>query len=222
MANNLKSEKRAGFYWKDGIPYASVTQILSVIDKPALRWWFGREVFYAMAKDPTLTEAEALSIPRQLSDSAKIRGTAIHSIVEAYQKAGTFIESVGKFKEYASAFHQWVKDYKMEIIEHEKTIFDEKNKIAGTLDLLAKTNGDTWVIDVKTGRDIYNEAHLQVSAYMKMSGANRGGVLLLQESGKYKFAESEDYFEEFLAAKKLWEFQNREMIKKIGYKGGEK
>lgn len=214
---NLKEEKRGGFYFKDNKPYISVTKVLSVLDKPALRYWFGREVFRAMVVDPTLEEAVALAAPYKVSDTAKSRGTTIHSIVEAYQKSGAQITPPEEFKGYAEAFYSWINDYKMNILEHEKTVFDEDTKMAGTLDLLCKNNGDTWVIDVKTGKDIYDEAFLQVSAYMHMVGAIRGGVLLLQENGKYKFAGCPDYFEYFVATKKIWEFVNRELCKGVGY-----
>ena len=214
---NLKDERRGGFYWKDGKPYVSVTQVLKCLDKPALRYWFGREVYRAMVVDPTLEESAALSAPYKVSDTAKSRGTTIHSIVEAYKKSGAQIVPPEEFKGYAEAFYSWLKDYKMEVLEHEKTVFDEDHKVAGTLDLLCKNNGDIWVIDVKTGKDIYDEAFLQVSCYMHMSGANKGGVLLLQENGKYKSAECPDYFEYFLATKKMWEFMNRELCKGVGY-----
>lgn len=214
---DLKEQRRGGFYWKDGKPYVSVTKCLSVLDKPALRYWFGREVYRAMVIDPTLEEAKALAKPYEVSDVAKNRGTTIHSIVEAYKTSGAQITPPEEFKGYAEAFYKWLGDYKMTILEHEKTIFSEEHKYAGTLDLLCKNNGDTWVIDVKTGKDIYDEAFLQVSAYMKQTKATRGGVLLLQEDGKYKFAECPDYFEYFLATKKIWEFVNRELCVKVGY-----
>jgi hypothetical protein len=215
--DDQREQRRGGFYWKGETPYVSVTNILKVLDKPALRYWFGREVYRAMVVDPTMEEAKALAKPYEVSDIAKNRGTTIHSIVEAYKATGAQIVPPEEYKGYAEAFYSWVKDYKMNILEHEKTLFDEENKVAGTMDLLCKNNGDTWVIDVKTGKDIYDEAFLQVSAYMKMAGANRGGILLLQEDGKYKFEECHDYFEHFLATKKIWEFVNREMCKKMGY-----
>jgi hypothetical protein len=218
IQNDMRNERRGGFYWKNQTPYVSVTNILKVLDKPALRYWFGREVYRAMVVDPTLGEQEALSAPYKTSDVAKNRGTTIHSIVESYKTTGEQIVPPAEYKEYANAFYSWVKDYKMTITEHEKTVFDEVNRIAGTMDLICKNNGDTWVIDVKTGKDIYDEAFLQVSAYMKMSGANRGGVLLLQDNGKYKFAECPDYFEYFLSTKKIWEFINRELCEEVGYK----
>ena len=33
-------------------------------------------------------------------------------------------------------------------------------------------------------------------------------------TGKYKFATQQDYFEEFLACKKLWEWMNQDLVSK--------
>ncbi len=225
MANKDKRNiRRGGYYWIDDKPYISVTNILKVIDKPALRYWFGKEVFYAMAKDPTLSEKEALSAPYKTSSDAMERGTTVHSIVEAYKHSKKHIETVPeKFKGYADGFYNWIEDYKMEIQEHERTVIHKEFGYAGTLDMIALNNGDTWVIDVKTGKDIYDESHLQISAYItaleyeNKGEKYRGGVLLLQDSGKYKFAETQDFFKYFMCAKKLWEWQHRNALEKIGY-----
>ena len=204
----------------DKKPYPSVTKILQCIDKPALRYWFGKEVYLAMIKDPTLAQQEALSAPYRTSDKAKMRGTTIHSIIEAYKKTGAVIDSVPKeLKGYAEAFYSWANDNKLEVIESEKTIVNKEHQFAGTLDLLVKLNGKgTWILDIKTGKDIYMEAHLQLSAYFNsQSKATRMGILLLKEDGKYKFEEVTDNFEVFLAVKKLWGFINKEICEKVGY-----
>ena len=225
MKNNITTEdRRGGYYWVEGKPYISVTNILKAIDKPAIRYWFGKEVYLAMVKDPTLSEKEALSAPYQTSDKAKARGTTIHSIVEAYKKSGIQITpELEQFKGYAEAFHKWVKDNNMEITEHERTVISKTHGYAGTLDLLVKKNRETWICDVKTGKDIYQEAFLQLSAYKhaleedSKIKVDRMGVILLQDTGKYKFAEGEDYFEAFIATKTLWEFLNKEDLEKINY-----
>lgn len=220
-----RNQRRGGFYWVDGKPYVSVTKVLEVLDKPALRRWFGKEVYLAMVKDPSLNEAEALSAPYKISESAKSRGTTIHSIVESYKATGNEIDSIPfEFKGYAQAFYNWVKDNNIRVIEHEKTVYSDTYRFAGTCDLIVENQqtGSIWLCDIKTGKDIYQEAFLQVSAYKaalieKGETIDRVGIILLQESGEYKFAEGTNYFEEFLAAKKLWEFVNREDCKKIGY-----
>lgn len=225
VRNDLRSSnRRGGFYWINKKPYVSVTQILKCIAKPQLRYWFGKQVFLAMTKDPTLSEQEALASPYKVNTKAKARGTTIHSIVEAYKKTGTKIDKTLKeYQGYTNAFHKWVEDNKLKIKENEKTVISKTHKYAGTLDLLVARNGETWIIDVKTGKDIYLEAHLQLSAYKHALEEDKGikvdrmGVLLLQEGGTYKFEESEDNIEAFLATQKLWYFLNKEDCEKVGY-----
>ena len=223
-----KNERRAGFYWFDDVPYISVTTALKCIDKPALRYWFGREVYYAMAKDPTLDEKTALSAPYKKKVKAGARGSTVHSIVEAWKKEGTRIDKLPEeYQGYAQAFYNWVDDNKVELKEHEKTVISKTHRYAGTLDLIVKKNGSTWIIDVKTGKDIYLEAYLQLSAYKHALEEDYGtkiqrmGVLLLKDDGNYKFEESSDNFDVFIAVKKLWEFLNKDICEKVEYKGGE-
>ncbi len=219
-------EKRGGFYWKGDKPYLSVTQILKVIDKPSLRYWMAREVYLAMIKNPNLTEAEAMAVPSLQSNKAILRGKTVHSIIEAYKKSKKNIEEKvsDDFKNYAKAFYKWVKDLHVDIIDQEKTVFSEKYQYAGTCDLLVRFNKDLnyAVVDVKTGKDIYKEAFLQVSAYKHALEEEKFkieqiGVLLLHEDGSFKYATSIDKFEGFLAAKKLYEELFYEDLLKVGY-----
>lgn len=228
MANQT-DQRRGGFYFDSGKPYLSVTEILKIIDKPALRYWFGREVFRAMLLDPTLDEKSALSAPYKVTDKAKMRGTTIHSIVEAYKTTGEVIETIPpELKGYATAFYQFMKDHKVKIIEQEKTIFDEENKIAGTLDMYVQIGDSMMIVDVKTGKDIYDEVRLQNSAYahmLRLAGhkVDEIAVLLLETgqdgkpTGKYKFATLEEDFEAFLATKTLYVWSNKEKLLKLGY-----
>lgn len=216
---NDKSTKRAGMYLINNKYYPSVTQILSVIDKPALRIWFGKQVYMATSLNPAISEQEALAEPTKQSTSAKSRGTAVHDIVEAYENTGKVAGLEGPFQGYARAFESWINSNDIKVIGHEQTVKSEKYHYAGTLDLLVEVNGKLTLIDVKTGKDIYPEAHLQVSAYKQalsedgteLQGA---GILLLQEDGTYKYEQSKDKLKTFLACKVLWEGLNEELIAK--------
>jgi len=220
--SNIKN-RRGGFYWVGGEPFVSVTTVLGCIAKPALRWWFGKEVYLAMVKDPTLSQKEALSAPWSSSSKAKSRGSTVHSIVEVYKKSGKILDSIPEqFKGYAEAFYSWIEDNHVEVLEHERTVVSKKYGFAGTLDLLVKLNGGgRLVVDVKTGKAIYPEAFLQLSAY-KQALSEEGievkdtAVLLLKENGKYAFEKGQVDLDVFLAAKRLWLWLNREMVEKIG------
>ncbi len=226
---DLKKKRRGGFYWKGETPYVSVTTILKVIDKPALRYWYGKEVYYAMVKNPSISESEALKAPYNKSVIAQNRGTTVHSIVEVY-KNGTvdfekWLDGIDEeWRGYAKAFLKWIKELNVNIIEHERSVFSEKHQYAGTCDLLAKINNNNHitVVDVKTGKNIYPESFLQTSAYqhaLMEEGQPIGeiGVLLLDETGHYKYKTSNDRFEAFLACKKLWEGLNYDSLKRLGY-----
>jgi len=227
-----RQNRRGGFYWHEGnIPFVSVTTVLGVIGKPALQYWFGKEVYKAMVNDPGLSEKEALSAPYVTSKAAMKRGTTVHAIVENYVDNKDYVDSASEeFKPYAKAFYNWVKDFDVEILEHEKTVLSHKYGYAGTMDLIVKfrNSGRIMIIDIKTGKDIYDDYFLQLSAYKQGLEEVEGikadmGILLLptnaagKSTGKYKFQEADYCFNEFLSAKTLWEWKNAETIESVGY-----
>lgn len=227
MAESKKKidQRRGGFYWQKEpkYPFISVTNVLNIIAKPALQYWFGKEVYWAMVQEPTLEEKAALSAPYAKNTAAKERGTAVHSIIEHWKHTREYIDTIPeKYQGYAKAFYNWVKDNDIEILEHERTVWSQKYKFAGTLDLLVKNkqSGKIFVIDGKTGKDIYPEAFLQLSAYKQGlveedQFVDYLAVLLLKEDGTYKFGQGEDNLEAFLAAKRLWEWKNPELMEII-------
>lgn len=229
MKNNQTDLRRGGFYFKDNAPYLSTTEILKIINKPALVYWFGREVYRAMLVNPSMDEKTALSSPYTTSSSAKDRGTTVHSIVEAFKRTGETIDTIPEpYKKYATAFYQFMKDHNVKIIEQEKSVFDEKNKVAGTLDMYAQIGNSMHLIDVKTGKDIYRETNLQLSSYAYMlrqegKTVNEISVLLLETgedglpTGKYKFQTVEEDFEAFMATRTLYIWSNKEKLIKVGY-----
>src|SRR3990167_4161671 len=234
MTSDLRGDRRGGFYWRGGppVPHVSVTKCLGAIAKPQLLSWAAKEAYYAVIKDPGISEQEAVQAHLNVRDKAASRGSTVHSIVEAYKTSGAVIGSVpGPMGGYADAFYQWIKDSHINIVEQEKTVFSDKYRYAGTMDILATLNGnsDLWVVDIKTNKAgvVYPEHHLQVSAYLaalREQGVNvkGGAVLALREDGKYSYHQIKENFPAFLAAKTLWEWQNEETCLKLGYlKGGE-
>lgn len=223
-----KQNKRGGFYWIQEKPYVSVTEVLKIIDKPQLRYWFGKQVYLSMVENPQLSEKEAMSAPYKKSDKAKSRGSSVHSIVEAC-KTGTEVkfelaETEKELGGYRDAFLKWINELNVKVVENEKTVISEKYKYAGTLDLLVRINGnkELTLVDVKTGKDIYPESFIQTSAYkyaLKEQGVEvkETATLLLNENGTYKYAIGGDEIKGFLAAKYLYESINREDLIKLGY-----
>ena len=226
-----RGNRRGGLYWMPGDPkpYISVTNVLKILDKPALQRWFGLEVYRAVIIDPSIDERTALAAPYNISRKAMDRGTTVHSIVEAHKNGATInLDGIPtQFQGYARAFYKFVDDFNPTILDNEKTLVSKKHGYAGTFDLRLTFGGDTfdpWVIDIKTGKDIYPESHLQLSAYfaaLEEAGVavKRRGVCLLGEDGTFKFEETPMLFDEFLAAKKLYEWRNKDMLTRYGYYG---
>jgi hypothetical protein len=232
MATDVR--KAGKVVWVDGELMFRVTSCLEILAKPALQYWYGKQVYLAVNANPGMSEKEALNAPYQISEDAKSRGTTIHSIVEAYKHSHEYIDGVPEqFRGYAQAFYKWTEDNHVEVVEHERTVVSREFGYAGTLDLLAKINGSELpiVVDIKTGKSIYPEAFLQLSAYrqaLKEEGVEVGGVavLLLQEDGSYQYQfTTNHYLRQFTACKILYEWLNREDIeklKKYAKKGGGK
>ena len=217
--------RRGGFYFHDKIPYVSVTTVLKIIAKPAIQYWYGNQIYWAMVKDPGLGEKEAMAFPWSEGRTAQARGTAVHSIVEAWKKIGevkgTDLEEYGG---YARAFDNWRKDYDPQPLVHEKSIRSEKYGFGGTLDLLAMVRDRKCLIDVKTneGANIYDEVQLQLSAYAQ--GLLEEGepvdeiwALSLGVDGSFKFKQFQSDLDTFLNAQALWVWNNKAKCKKVGY-----
>ena len=214
--------RRGEFYWIDNVPYISVTNILKVIAKPALRYWFGGEVYNAMIEDPSLSRKEALAAPWRKTKSAQERGSAVHSLVETWKTTGQVVGLTGPYREYALAFSKWLDATGANIKEHERTVVSKKYGYAGTLDAIVDINGKTLVMDVKTGKDLYPEVHLQLSAYrlaLSEQGVETDGTcaLLLREDGTFKFEYGTDKSKGFLAALYLFRELNAELLEKVMY-----
>lgn len=72
-------------------------------------------------------------------------------------------------------FGLWLNALKPEILYNEMTVYDELFGCAGTLDLLMKIpeghddiEPGHYIVDLKTGKDVGDEAYMQVSAYAEL------------------------------------------------------
>jgi genome maintenance exonuclease 1 len=66
-----------------------------------------------------------------------------------------------------NAFRDWVKQNEVEWLAAEQRVYSRTHKYAGTVDAVARVNGEFTVIDFKTSTRIYEEYYLQVAAYSK-------------------------------------------------------
>lgn len=159
----------------------SVTSALKVLDKPSLIGWaekMGAEGALRLERAGELhgiPVEEAVNIVRLQKmgadakrDAGADRGTAVHEALRIYcqeghpPKLGDFPEEV---RGYVQGLCRWLLVTSPEPILVEQIIGSVEHGFAGRFDLLAKINGETVLVDLKTSGRVYPEHHLQTAAY---------------------------------------------------------
>lgn len=171
------------------------------------------------------------------------RGTIVHAATEAYV-AGKPVDldavqhaleeknvPEGLWKatyKMIDGVLEFLFDFEPEVIWSEATVYSRKHEFAGTADLIARIGiGDSVlpaVIDIKTGKSIYNEVAMQLTAYAradfvglddgtekpllpKKSEKIRHGICIRPTAaGKYERANfdlTDEVFDKFLACLEL-------------------
>lgn len=145
--------------------YLSVTEVLNVINKPYLLYWYGKNGI-----------AECERIKRESQEI----GTLVHAEIEHLLK-GEKTESDDKtVKSLLKAFfNKFLEPYKVEAIKLEETIEDEELKLQGTFDALVKTKKGLFVADWKTSNSIDKvTVPLQLSAYAYLAKNVNNGIVV--------------------------------------------
>ena len=215
-------QRRNGFYYIDEKRvYPSVTTILQVIAKPALINWAARAAARAALANPLMSEEQAISAIYQSRAEGTDRGQAIHNFIEAFRTGKRInVKSMPKEHQgYAIAFMKFVQAFKPKSMPVRRTIWSDKYEFAGTLDDLMTFHdkkGKVYLVDFKTGKDIYPESGLQLVAYkqgveeLRIAKIDATAILLLKEDGDFALEEMSGSLEAFIAARRLWIWANQE------------
>ena len=108
------------------------------------------------------------------------------------------------------AFADWFKETKPEVLQTEQSVFNFKLNHAGTLDLKCKIGDAIWIIDLKTGQNIWPEYDIQVNGYKSCEGmedVTNMGILQIGYKGNkkgWKFTEIPECPQLVLAAHEIW------------------
>ena len=170
LAVNVRGKGRHYRNPKTGKLVPSVTNILSILDKPALSRWASLETAKAAAalKEslPSMDDEEIVSTlkgaPWQKADRAADRGTTIHEWLEKAMLGEPVPELTGEALEYEQAAHGWLDAFQPEPVRLECTLFAPS--YAGTADGIVRINDENWLIDFKTSKGLYESAALQLAA----------------------------------------------------------
>jgi hypothetical protein len=208
--------------------YPSVTTILDILDKPALKQWavnsacdyIKREAGWEIiesSEDLIDVIEMARTEWKNISNDAMNIGSEIHDLIEKYIKDGR--DAVGELKPEVEngflAFLEWEQENIEEWTESERTVFDPIACYAGTLDACAKLkNGKYYVIDFKSSKGFYSGYDMQIAAYryayeqeMKIRMDGMGVLRLDKETGLPEFKDYSKVYEKKLTAwKKLLDY----------------
>ena len=180
------------FYAVDGELFPSVTHILSCLNKPALVNWAANQertlvtaaaadLYLDLAKTPPMSRPAYVTTlqtrigkekahQRAVAQAADI-GTQVHALIEwnLHRSLGQAVGPSPRVVDDAQwaflAFEDWAASVSLKPLLIEQQVFSRTHRFAGTMDLLAEVNGVPTLVDVKTGKAVYREAHLQNVAY---------------------------------------------------------
>jgi hypothetical protein len=149
----------------------SVTTIIGMLAKPKLTGWAARlAAEYAVREWATLAElsswarTEAIRYEHdRVRDKSSTLGTSVHSAIEAWIK-GEPCEYSKEVDPFMTSFTKFVMDKRPRFTHSEVTVWSREYQYAGTADGILEMNGETWLVDFKTGRSLHDEVGMQLSA----------------------------------------------------------
>jgi hypothetical protein len=229
LAETVKGKGRHYRHPVTGDLVPSVTNVLSILNKPALVGWAAKQVA-TMAADmrevlPSMKHDECVDLLKgaasRTSNRAGSRGTDVHEWVAQRLLGGPPPTLTGQAHEYQAAAENWLDETKPEPITVETSMFHAL--YAGTCDAVVSMNGERWLLDFKTSSGIYGEAALQTAALsrcflwhhegsvIEAQPVDRVGVVRFAPNGKWEMKEvkePEAHFSAFLSLIDVWHWQH--------------
>jgi hypothetical protein len=216
--------------------FPSVTTILSrVLAKPAIPRWAARSCgeyvrdnmrrLYSISRDdPELVVELVKAAPWKIRDAAADRGTLVHALAEAIALDQTPTVPP-ELEGYVRAYENWVADFQVEYVAAEASVYSREIGYAGTLDAIVRVPSlGQILVDFKTGKDVYPEAALQLTAYrwadfigmpdgseVYMPDIDGSYVLHLMD-GKYHFVSVKDDRARWLSVVDLFHWSNEKGV----------
>lgn len=163
-----------------------VTTVLGIVSKgDGLIQWSANEAVKWLQEHPNDWE-NAKKAWTKARNKAGDSGKDTHAIIESLIKHGIesndgyisgnfYSDTVDLENKQVFNFVQWATTNKVKFLESEKNIWSETLWIGGIVDFVCEINGEIFVGDIKTSKEIYPTMYWQTSAYQ----------LCLQELGLY-------------------------------------
>lgn len=169
-------------YTLDGMRIPSVTQIVNVLNKPALPVAAAKETAIWCAQNHAalgeLMEAEewvktATGAPRRIWNKRADDGRDLHKLAETMIAGEPMPDEVHghpvpeHVRDMAEQLARFLDAWDVEPVAVEAMIYHDRYRYGGRFDLVGRLAGaGTWLLDYKTGASgVYPESSLQLTAY---------------------------------------------------------
>jgi len=163
-------------YQIDGVKVAGVTTVLNAKAKPALvNWSAETTAAYAVNNWDKLADLPPAERLKKLEKArydvvkeAALRGTEIHDFAEKIVH-GEPVDVPDAHRGEVEAYARFLDEWNFRPIGSEAPVGNAQWNYAGTLDTLGiitrAGSDERALVDVKTGKGVYNETSLQLAAY---------------------------------------------------------
>ena len=173
-----RSKAHQRYRLQDGTIVPGVTTILGIMNKPALVKWANN------------LGLQGIDSSAYVDETARI-GTLAHEMVQEYlggpewDRSAYTPEQVDLAENAALSFYEWERQNidSFNTILIEKQFVSETKRYGGTVDFYGDFNGQRWLVDFKTCKQLYPEHVYQTAAYWALlieKGYRVDGVRILR------------------------------------------
>lgn len=168
-----KNQGNGHSYTLDGAPVPGVTTVIGVLDKPQLvKWAADQSASYAIENWLELAEVPMIERAKRIAEArfntnrkATVKGNRIHNLGERLAH-GEEVEVPIELQRPVSAYARFLDAWQIETVATETPVCSTEWGFAGTFDLVGRLpRFGTALLDVKTGKRVYDEVGLQLNAY---------------------------------------------------------
>jgi TusA-related sulfurtransferase len=217
-----KNQGRGHTYFIDGVKVDGVTTILNngLPKKALVKWAAKQAASCAVDRWDELAQMDIsqrlkilIDAPNASRDKAAVRGTRVHALADRLAH-GEKVAVPPELTGHVEACVKFLDEWDVEEIWTESPVFSRRWQYAGTLDLIAKLAGKTWLLDWKTSKSgAFGDTAFQLAAYRYAEFALDGngrecplpevdecGVVWLRADGYdlYPYHADEGVFRQFL------------------------
>ena len=176
----MSDETRRKYLGANGERLPGVTDIISLLEKPALPHWYAKLSAQAAVDfmEVGANAADAVSAgrkePERVKRQAADAGSLVHAMAEAALSGHPEILDDGPLDQYlhrqtAKQMYAWVRHWERTqgaiVRGLEVALTDQASGYGGTMDLVIEIDSQIWIVDFKTGSKARTEAVIQLAAY---------------------------------------------------------